>query len=494
MNKYNLIDDTFINQTCLYQNKPIILNPDLALIFGDSDMALIFQQLHYWINLNKEYALRGNASIDTFHEGRFWCFQTYEEWNKEFKWISYNTVRRKMQKLENLGVVISGNFNKLVMDRTKWYTIDYKRLLELQNEVLLEKEKELEEKERTRKEKEKIRKEKFKANKQTKKSKSVVDNYVDNFSTISENDGNFANLPSAQNEHLASAQNEHLASAQNEHLDMPKMGVPIQETNRQEINYIQETNRIQYNNLSVIVDDDEIESEEKKYILPHIHNSNYNYIIDMINNMLNQKTVTISKQKIYVIDIINKLKLLSTKQIINLINYTSKTYENINKNEIKNPTKYLNGIFINALNEEKYLNQINDNDKQKNQIINDNEYNKILNQIRELIDYDDYLYTHKEDKDLADEVIDILIDMSISEYTDIKGNRKPKSIINGIIKKIDYFEFESIVDELKNKTEKIYNISAYVKTLVYTKCLTNKLDINNRVMNDFYGVKENNII
>ncbi len=137
MNKYNLIDnENIINQTCLFHEKPIVLNRGLAMIFGAADTALLFQQLHYWISLNKEYAQANKSknNIETYHEGRFWCFQTYEEWNKEFSWISYNSVRRKMKKLEDLGVVISGNFNKLNLDRTKWYTIDYKKLLELQNQ------------------------------------------------------------------------------------------------------------------------------------------------------------------------------------------------------------------------------------------------------------------------------------------------------------------------------------------------------------------------
>ena len=37
-------------------------------------------------------------------------------------------IKRALKNLEEKGIIITGNFNKLKMDRTKWYTIDYEKL------------------------------------------------------------------------------------------------------------------------------------------------------------------------------------------------------------------------------------------------------------------------------------------------------------------------------------------------------------------------------
>ncbi|WP_254119113.1 conserved phage C-terminal domain-containing protein [Bacillus sp. FJAT-29790] len=45
---------------------------------------------------------------------------------------SESTIKRTIKSLENQGYLISGNFNRSKMDQTKWYSIDYEKLGELE--------------------------------------------------------------------------------------------------------------------------------------------------------------------------------------------------------------------------------------------------------------------------------------------------------------------------------------------------------------------------
>ncbi|USS93976.1 conserved phage C-terminal domain-containing protein (plasmid) [Fructilactobacillus ixorae] len=103
----------------LYPTSPLVVNPDLAKLIGLNE-AIVLQQLHYWLK----------KSNNTFN-GRKWAFNTYDDWQKQFKWWSSRTVRRTFTSLIKQGLVITGNFNKKGYDKTKWYSIDYEKLEQL---------------------------------------------------------------------------------------------------------------------------------------------------------------------------------------------------------------------------------------------------------------------------------------------------------------------------------------------------------------------------
>lgn len=135
MRKTEIIDEDLMNSgTCLYQSSPIPLNPELAFLLGDSDLAVVLQQIHYWLQNNKQQMTRGKCMVNVIRENRVWCFHTYEEWEEQFIWMDLRTIKRKITKLEELGLIISGDFNAMRKDRTKWYTIDYKKVAELTEE------------------------------------------------------------------------------------------------------------------------------------------------------------------------------------------------------------------------------------------------------------------------------------------------------------------------------------------------------------------------
>lgn len=102
----------------------IMLSPPLALAFEISG-ALIIQQLHYWLATSKHQ-----------HSGYTWIYNTYDKWVDHLKVYSDKTIRNKIKELEDLGVIITGNFNKTQYDRTRWYRLDYETLLKVASERL----------------------------------------------------------------------------------------------------------------------------------------------------------------------------------------------------------------------------------------------------------------------------------------------------------------------------------------------------------------------
>ncbi|WP_053367810.1 conserved phage C-terminal domain-containing protein [Bacillus sp. FJAT-27245] len=103
----------------LFDDEPLLIHPTLAVKIGLNE-SIVLVQLNYW--LEKKLNM-----ID----GRSWVYNTYSDWQKQFPFWSEGTIKRVFKSLEDFGYVISGNFNRTKMDQTKWYTIDYEKLKEL---------------------------------------------------------------------------------------------------------------------------------------------------------------------------------------------------------------------------------------------------------------------------------------------------------------------------------------------------------------------------
>lgn len=104
----------------LLDEHPLMVMPQLAKAIGLNE-AIILQQIHYWNEINKK-------TKNNFKDGYYWTFNSYEGWCEQFPFWSESTIKRAMKNLEKLEVVIVGNYNRIKIDRTKWYRIDYKKL------------------------------------------------------------------------------------------------------------------------------------------------------------------------------------------------------------------------------------------------------------------------------------------------------------------------------------------------------------------------------
>ncbi|CRK85067.1 conserved phage C-terminal domain-containing protein [Neobacillus massiliamazoniensis] len=100
----------------LISEMPLMVIPALAVKIGLNE-ALVLQQIHYWVKSSTKVI-----------EGRKWIYNTYKEWQLQFPFWSESTIKRAIHSLENQGLIITGNWNRSKMDKTKWYTIDYERV------------------------------------------------------------------------------------------------------------------------------------------------------------------------------------------------------------------------------------------------------------------------------------------------------------------------------------------------------------------------------
>lgn len=85
----------------------------LAAIYG-VECAILIHHFQHWVRINR-------FAKKNIKEGRCWTYQTRKEIQAHFPYFSFDEVRRLCEKLVNLGVLITGNFNKSVIDKTLWY-------------------------------------------------------------------------------------------------------------------------------------------------------------------------------------------------------------------------------------------------------------------------------------------------------------------------------------------------------------------------------------
>lgn len=104
----------------LIQDNPMVVLPSLAEKIG-LNQAIVLQQFHYWLVSSKHII-----------DGRKWIYNSYKEWERQFTFWSAKTIERTIRSLEEQGYVQSANHNRTRHDKTKWYSINYEKLAELE--------------------------------------------------------------------------------------------------------------------------------------------------------------------------------------------------------------------------------------------------------------------------------------------------------------------------------------------------------------------------
>lgn len=62
------------------------------------------------------------ACENEYHDRRYWAAGSVREWSERLPELNENQIRLALEKLENAGLVITGNYNKHPFDRSKWYS------------------------------------------------------------------------------------------------------------------------------------------------------------------------------------------------------------------------------------------------------------------------------------------------------------------------------------------------------------------------------------
>lgn len=87
---------------------------ELAKEYGILE-AILIQNIYFWIEKNK-------ANNKHFYDGRYWTYNSRKAFSEMFPYASEKQIRRALEKLESLNILITGNYNKQWSDRTLWYS------------------------------------------------------------------------------------------------------------------------------------------------------------------------------------------------------------------------------------------------------------------------------------------------------------------------------------------------------------------------------------
>lgn len=87
--------------------------PEIAKQVG-VNAAVIYQNIIWWAEKN---AANGRHQ----HDNLWWTYNSIAAFAELFPYLTGKQIRVALDKLEEAGLIVSGNFNKSPYDRTKWY-------------------------------------------------------------------------------------------------------------------------------------------------------------------------------------------------------------------------------------------------------------------------------------------------------------------------------------------------------------------------------------
>ena len=99
------------------KEKPYSFWPSEAVQHG-IEKAVILYNLRFWLTVNKAAGKEKH-----YHEGKWWTYNTAKALENLMPFFNRRSISRWLSELERDGVLLSGMFNKVAYDRTKWYTI-----------------------------------------------------------------------------------------------------------------------------------------------------------------------------------------------------------------------------------------------------------------------------------------------------------------------------------------------------------------------------------
>ena len=88
---------------------------EIAKKYGVNE-AIFIQNIFFWQRTNE-------ANEKHFYDGRYWTYNSIKAFTEIFSFWSIKTIRNIIDKLEKLGVLVSGNYSKSTYNRTKWYSL-----------------------------------------------------------------------------------------------------------------------------------------------------------------------------------------------------------------------------------------------------------------------------------------------------------------------------------------------------------------------------------
>lgn len=84
------------------------------------EAALILTKIQYWINVSGK-TIAGEEGL--------WIYNSYEQWKKQFHCFSLYKIKKLFANLEESGFLISKAINAKRWDHTKWYSINFAKVI-----------------------------------------------------------------------------------------------------------------------------------------------------------------------------------------------------------------------------------------------------------------------------------------------------------------------------------------------------------------------------
>ena len=94
-------------------------NINVACIVGERK-AILLKEQYGWCLKN----LHNDRNI---HAGHAWTYNSAKAYAQKFPYWNPKSISRWLKEMENEGWIASANLNKVAFDRTKWYTVNFRR-------------------------------------------------------------------------------------------------------------------------------------------------------------------------------------------------------------------------------------------------------------------------------------------------------------------------------------------------------------------------------
>lgn len=78
--------------------------------------AILLDQFDYWITKNR-------ANNRHYYDGRYWTYNSTKAFAQMYPYLSTKAIRTALNRLENGGYIVVGDYNEDRMVRPKWYSI-----------------------------------------------------------------------------------------------------------------------------------------------------------------------------------------------------------------------------------------------------------------------------------------------------------------------------------------------------------------------------------
>ena len=100
-------------------------NVEIATEYGMLE-AVLLNHLQFWLKKNE-------ANGTNYYDGTYWTYNSIKALGILFPYVSQNRIRNALKRLEEAGLIMTGNYNKSAYDRTMWYAFTEKGKSILQN-------------------------------------------------------------------------------------------------------------------------------------------------------------------------------------------------------------------------------------------------------------------------------------------------------------------------------------------------------------------------